>query len=271
MKTIKSLHTLSLVLASLLLASVFFTTPVIADETVDLTTRGDVTQRILWMPRDGAVVSVILFAGGTGRIKITDDGDIRKGGNFLVRSRHKFANHKLNVAVFDAPSDHYSKKGMKVDLFRDSKEHTKDIEAVINYVKKKVKTPVWVVGTSRGTESAANVAINLPREIDGLILTASMSEENRKGVSLPEMELSKITVPTLIISHEDDACHITTPEGSKNIKDGLTKASKVELKYFSGGDEPTSKPCKAKSAHGFLGIEGEVVDYIVNFIKTNSR
>lgn len=271
MKIIKSLPIFPLVLTPLLLVSLFFSISGNADETVDLTTRGDVTQRILWMPREGATASVILFPGGTGRIKITDDGDIRKDGNFLVRSRDKFAGQKLNVAVFDAPSDHYSKKGMKIDLFRDSEDHTKDIEAVINYIKKEAKTPVWLVGTSRGTESAAKGAINLDGQIDGLILTASISEENRKGVSLPEMELDKITVPTLIVSHEDDACHVTLPEGSEIIKERLTKATRVELKYFSGGDEPTSKPCKAKSAHGFLGIEGEVVDYIINFIKTNSQ
>ena len=263
--------TFSLALTPLLFASNFYTTQGNADETIDLKTRGDVSQRFLWMPRDGATDSVILFSGGKGKIKLEDDGEIRKGGNFLVRSRNQFAKQKLNVAVFDAPSDHYGKKGMKVDFFRDSKEHTKDIDAVINYIKEKVNTPVWLVGTSRGTESAANGAINLPGKIDGLILTASMAAENNKGVSLPEMELHKITVPTLIVSHEDDMCHVTPPEGSEDIKDGLTNASKVEVKYFSGGDESTSKPCKAKSAHGFLGIEAEVVDYIANFIKVNSQ
>lgn len=271
MKTAKTLHTSSLVFTPLFLVSIFFSALSNADETVDLTTRGDVTQRFLWMPRDGAIASVILFSGGKGKIKVTDDGDIDKGGNFLVRSRSKFANHKLNVAVFDAPSDHYGKKGMKTDNFRYSNEHAEDIAAVVTYIKKKVNTPVWLVGTSRGTESAANGAISLIGQIDGLILTASMTEENNQGVSLPEMELHKITVPTLIISHEDDACHVTPPDGSEDIKDGLTKAPKVEIKFFSGGDEPRSKPCKAKSAHGFLGIEGEVVTYIADFIKTNSH
>jgi hypothetical protein len=271
MRIYKSLHTLPLALTPLLLICIFFAAPAYADETVDLTTRGDIIQRFLWMPRDGAVASVILFPGGKGKIKITDDSEIKKGGNFLVRSRDKFSNYKLNVAVFDAPSDQYGKRGMKDGAFRYSDKHIKDIAAVITYIKKKVDVPVWLVGTSRGTESAAYGAINLDSMVDGLILTASMTEENDNGVSLPEMELHKITVPTLIISHEDDACHVTLPEGSELIKNGLTKAPKVELKFFSGGDEPRSNPCKAKSAHGFLGIESEVVKYIADFIKTNSQ
>jgi len=242
-----------------------------ADEAVDLSGRDGVTQRILWMPREGAVASVLLFPGGTGRIKISDDGEIKVEGNFLVRTRDDFAGQKLNVAEFDAPSDHYTKKGMKTDNFRASDDHVKDISAVIDYIKKQSAAPVWLVGTSRGTESAANAAIHLGNKISGLVLTSSVTEENNKGVSLPEMKLSDIKVPTLIVHHKEDECNVTTPEGAKTIKDALTSASKVELKYFTGGDRPTSKPCKAQSAHGFLGIEKEVVQYIIDFIKANSK
>lgn len=241
----------------------------LADKAVDLTSRGDVTQRILWMPREGAVASVILFPGGTGRIKITDDGDIKIGTNFLVRTRDTFASQKLNVAVLDAPSDHYSKKGMKIGNFRASPRHVEDISTVIDYVRQQAPVPVWLVGTSRGTESAANAAIHLTDKVDGLILTSSVTEENNQGVSLPEMSLNRIKAPTLVVHHKEDKCHVTTPEGAQAIKDALTNAYRVELKYFSGGDEPTSKPCKAESAHGYLGIENEVVKYIVEFIKTN--
>lgn len=246
-------------------------TPALADEAIDLTSREDVTQRILWMPREGSVASVILFPGGTGRIKITEGGDIKKEGNFLVRSRDEFASHRLNVAVLDAPSDHYTRKGMKTDFFRDSAEHANDIAAVISFIKKQAAVPVWLVGTSRGTESAANGAITLQGKVDGLVLTSSMTEENGKGVSLPEMQLDQITVPTLVVHHQEDECFVTTPEGAETISHLLSNARKVELKYFNGGDDPISKPCKAKSAHGFLGIEDEVVKYIANFIKTNSQ
>ncbi|WP_455216883.1 alpha/beta hydrolase [Kaarinaea lacus] len=267
--TTKTRH--ALFYSLLYIAITSFSSVLHADETIGLTTRGDVTQRILWMPREGAQASVLLFPGGGGRIQITDQGDIEREGNFLVRTRDLFAGHKLNVAVLDAPSDYYTEKGMKTDLFRSSAKHAEDIAAVVSYIKKQAAVPVWLVGTSRGTESAANGAIRLAGQVDGLVLTSSMTEENRKGISLPEMQLGEIKVPTLIVHHQNDECRFTTPDGARVIKDAMTSASKVELKYFSGGDKPKSKPCKAKSAHGYLGIEKEVVKYIADFIKSNSQ
>ena len=128
--------------------------------------------------------------------------------------------------------------------------------------------PVWLVGTSRGTESAATIAIESKQKPHGLILTSSMSVENDNGTALTEMVLDKITLPTLITAHEDDGCSKTPPEGAQEIKEMLTNAKKVEIKIFSGGDE-TGSPCKAKSFHGYLDIEESVVNYIANFIKEN--
>jgi len=38
---------------------------------------------------------------------------------------------------------------------------------------------------------------------------------------------------------------------------------------FEGGDDPISKPCQARSAHGFLGIEEKVVDATVRWMLAN--
>ena len=60
------------------------------------------------------------------------------------------------VAVIDAPSDQGDKMNA---IFRMSKAHADDIGAVAAYLKKEKDVPVWVVGTSMGTFSAANGAI----------------------------------------------------------------------------------------------------------------
>ena len=85
------------------------------------------------------------------------------------------------------------------------------------------------------------------------------------------MSLSRITVPTFIVSHENDACELNPHFGAKQIARRLTNAPKVEVKYFSGGYAPASGPCDAMSGHGFYGIEKEVVAYIAGFIKANSQ
>jgi len=174
------------------------------------------------------------------------------------------------VAVVDAPSDHQSKNGM-LGGFRDSPEHVRDIDTVIEYLRKEVDVPVWLIGTSRGTESAAHIAINSKQHPAGLVLTSVMSVPNYKGTSVTEMELERITIPTLVVANSDDGCHMTPPEGANRIAEMLTNSKKIEVKLYSGGDTPKSKPCRALAYHGFLGLEKEVVAYISEFIKSNSE
>lgn len=239
-----------------------------AAELISLDTRQGVQQKFILMKPEKAVASVILFAGGHGMLDLQGSFDINWGrNNFLVRTRDLFVDQGFIVAVIDAPSDHQAKPGMLFG-FRDSAEHMTDIDHVIAYLKKQADLPVWLIGTSRGTESAANVAIESKQNPYGLILTASMSVENDKGTAVTEMDLDKIKMPTLIVHHEDDGCHVTPPEGAQEIKEMLTNSKKSEIKMFTGGDE-TGKPCKAKSYHGFLDIEEPVVKTISQFIKSN--
>jgi hypothetical protein len=36
---------------------------------------------------------------------------------------------------------------------------------------------------------------------------------------------------------------------------------------FSGGSPPISDPCEARSAHGFLGLEAEVIGQIAGWMR----
>ena len=240
----------------------------IADELITLNTRDGVQQKFILMKPDNPVASVILFAGGHGMLDLQGASDIGWGrNNFLVRTRDLFVKHGFIVAVVDAPSDHQEKPGMLFG-FRNSDEHVTDIDHVISYLSKLGNYPVWLIGTSRGTESAAHIAIESKQKPHGLILTSSMSVENDKGTAVNEMELDKIKIPTLITAHEDDGCHVTPPEGAEEIKGMLTNAVKAEVNIFSGGNEIV-KPCKAKTFHGYLGIEEKVINTIAKFIKSN--
>jgi len=180
--------------------------------------------------------------------------------NFLVRTRKMFEKHGFMVAVVDAPYDRNVKSHLSFD--RTSKDHLIDIRAVISFLKQKKPVPVWLVGTSRGTTSATHIAVNNSGQCDGLVLTSTMS-------SVGGMDLEKIRIPTLIVSHREDECWPCPPEAAEMIAKGLINSPKVEVKYFSGGYAPRSEPCQALSEHGFYGIEGKVVDAIAHFIKSN--
>ena len=241
-----------------------------AAELISLETRPGVTQKFILIKSDKPAANVILFAGGHGNLRLINllgSPAIGWGKtNFLIRTRKKFHAHGLTVAIVDAPSDNKGKKGM-LGGFRNSREHVADIDKVIAYLRKENDAPVWLVGTSRGTESAARVAISSAEKPDGLILTSSMSMPNKKGTPVTDMELNKIKIPTLIVAHRDDKCKYTPPEGAEEIKNGLSNVQKIEVKYFSGGKIPKSDSCKALSAHGFYGIEDDAVNAIVHFIK----
>ncbi len=128
--------------------------------------RPGATQAFLLVKTTGApVASVILFAGGTGRLKLTDGGIGWGRGNFLVRNRGRFADEGFLVAVVDAPSDQMDNERMDYrtsDANADA--NAKDVAAVIAYLKKTAPLPIWLVGTSAGTLSAANAAVKIKQE-----------------------------------------------------------------------------------------------------------
>lgn len=232
----------------------------------DFATRPGVTQRVLLIRPEHPAASVILFAGGNGLIQIGLDGSLGRGGNFLVRSRERFAREGLAVAVIDAPSDRIDGPGLQ--YFRQSADHAADVERVIAFLRREVKAPLWLVGTSRGTVSVANAAIRLAgKGPDGIVLTSTVVGPDRERV--PAMDIGAIKVPTLVVHHQDDQCRVCLFSDVKSLMGGL-QSTRPELVVFSGGGPPRGNPCEARHYHGFIGIEDDVVKRIADWIKAHS-
>jgi pimeloyl-ACP methyl ester carboxylesterase len=210
------------------------------------------------------VAAVILFAGGGGNIGVSPGG-IERGNNFLVRTRGLFADAGFVAAVVDVPSDRHALHG-----FRTSARHAEDIAAVIAFLRREYSVPVWLVGTSRGTISAANGAARIsPGGPDGIVLSSTVSLPSNAGDdSVRDVRLKDITVPVLFLHHEDDGCYVTPAHEIKRVARKLKKSAKVERLDFSGGRNEDTNECKAKTYHGFLGIENQVVGAIASWIKT---
>ena len=247
--------------------------PLSADVLYEVETPRGAKQKFLVKQPENAKAVVILFAGGKGALKLHETmfggaGMYWGAKNFLVRSRAKFAEHGLIVVTVDAPSTHKGFSGM-LGGFRSSKEHVEDIDAVISRVREIADLPIWLVGTSRGTESATNIAIASEQSPHGLVLTSSMTVGDHKGQAVTDFDLKAIEMPTLITHHEEDGCSKTRPEDVENIKRRLVNTPLVELRMYKGGQEQ-SHPCRAMSYHGYLGIEEQVVDDIAAFVLANS-
>jgi pimeloyl-ACP methyl ester carboxylesterase len=219
--------------------------------------------------------SLIMFAGGSGGLGLRSATSMQWGAtNFVVRTRDMFAAQGFAVAVVDAPGDRH--KGMNA-IVRMSAAHARDIAAVAAYLKKQTGVPVWLVGTSMGTFSAAGGAI-AAGDIDGLVLTSTITNANPRwhiAKTYPDgvasMALSRITVPTLIVAHRKDGCKESPASGAPKLKTRLTKATKVEIVVLDGGKPPKSKPCEALAQHGYFGVEEKAVGTIAKFIKANTK
>ncbi len=233
---------------------------------VALDTRPGVQQRILLALPETPVAAVILFAGGHGALRLEERTIGWGGSNFLVRSRSLFRQQGILTAVIDAPSDRQGNVGM-LGGFRAGPEHCQDVAAVVKHLRTVADVPVWLVGTSRGTESAANCAVRLNGRIGGVVLLSSVSRPNRHGVPVLDMELGKITVPAMVVAHEADGCEVSPSGDAPRILQALGNASRRELRVMRGGGRALTEPCQARSPHGFLGIEEQTVSAIADFIK----
>lgn len=236
--------------------------PGFSQQVIDIPTRPGVTQRFILLAPQHPKAAVILLAGGDGRLQISDSGNIGAlKNNFLVRSSQLFAGQGLMVAIVDAPSDRQNLKD-----FRQTPEHVSDIKAVIARLKQQAGIPVWLVGTSRGTQSAAYIATQLIDESgpDGIVLTSTILTDPRSR-PVPGMKLDALKIPVLVVHHEADGCRLCLFSDMPQLMDKLAKLPRKQLLTFKGGTS-RGDPCEAMAYHGYNGLESEVVSQIADWI-----
>jgi hypothetical protein len=233
-----------------------------AEDIVSLSTRAGVTQSyLISAPASGKPAAVaILFPGGAGKTDLDRESAraVLDRGNFLVRTRRLLATSGIVAVVMDAPSD--QPNGMD-DVFRLGTEHVEDIGKVVADLRKRFPgVPLFLVGTSRGTVSAAAAGRSLGKNIDGVILTATLFNSSRTQPGLGGFDFGSIPSPLLFVHHVNDGCAYTPYSAAKRL------AGRYPLITVSGGRPPESKPCEAMSEHGFLGREAEAIDAMAKWM-----
>jgi predicted esterase len=240
----------------------------VAQEMVTLPTRPNVTQSYFLTSRPKNLQAIgILFPGSGGLINLrTENGQAKfNQGNFLVRSRVEFVKRGVIAAIIDAPSDQQGGWGMN-DEFRLGEQHFADISAVIEDLGKRFSgASLFLVGTSRGTISAASLGARLGERVTGVVLTSSMfrpapRKSKEPGLGLSKFDFATVKVPLLFVHHVSDQCEST------QYSDAARLAEKYPLISVFGGSPPQSGPCDAFSQHGYLGKESETVEQIVNWM-----
>lgn len=209
--------------------------------------------------------AVILFAGDNGCLGLTENGEQTSlQGNFLARSRALFVREGLIAVLVDVPSDVSSQSA---NSYRTSAEQAQDAAMVMDYIRRQWHVPVALVGTSRGTISAANTAARLERgNADALVLTSTVTQNNKKASgTIHDAALGRIAMPVLIFHNEQDACKVSPYSGVQALQRALKSAPRKDIISLSHGDA-TGDACQGMSAHGYLGVEGQVVSTIAGWL-----
>lgn len=259
------MHKLKWLLGAALLALLAHAQAQVVQKVVDIPTRPGVTQRMLVLAPPEPKAAVVLIPGGHGGLQVFPNGSMKWGeGNFLVRTRQLFAEQALLVAVIDAPSDRQAAPFLQG--FRQKPEHAADLKAVIAWLRESAKVPVWLVGTSRGTQSAGYVATELsgPEGPDGVVLSSTILTDD-KGRPVPAMPLGRIRVPVLVVHHEQDGCTHCAFSEIPALMGKLTSATRSQLLSFKGGNNQ-GDACEAMAYHGFNGLEKDVVQQTAAWI-----
>lgn len=255
----------------MLAASLIAPAGLAADRTVVTveTSRG-ASQSFLFALPANPKAAAILFVGGDGvlGLKSSGRGDT-DSKNFLIRIFDDLVRAGVMTAAVDAPGN--MRKASPE--YRVSDKAAADTAAVISYLKAKTDVPVWLIGTSMGTFSAANAAIREPGVVGGLILTSTItvSPQSRKlrnefprGVA--DMDLPALRIPVLILAHKQDRCASSPPSGAELLRARITASPRVEITLIDGGKRPKSGDCEPLSPHGYFGVEDEATRAITTFM-----
>ncbi|MBI2307089.1 MAG: hypothetical protein HYU78_07260 [Rhodocyclales bacterium] len=225
--------------------------------------------------------TLILLAGGNGVVALDAAGCAQAlKGNSLVRTQRLFQAAGLHTALVDAPSDHLGADGLSG--FRIDPRHADDLGLVIADLRRRIGGAVWLVGTSRGAISAANAASRLSggAAADGVVLTSpvSVGDAHAKkpwvAQSVFDLPLAELRLPLLLLGHAEDAC-ARSPSARLDEIAAASGSPRRQVVVFTGGPGGRGlsdvAACEARSPHGFLGQEDEMVPAIARFLRAAPR
>jgi hypothetical protein len=233
----------------------------LVDEIVTLETRPGVRQSFLLATEGGAPPRVValVFPGGPGVIGLPADVNrISPSSLLFLRALDRFRDRAVGVAVLDAPSDH--RDGMEDD-FRSGPQHARDVASVVHYLHRRYPSSrIFLVGTSRGTVSAAHLGRALGHRIGGVVLISTVFSGTRRYVALRHFDFRGIAAPLLFVHHAEDRCFLCPYTVAREL--GET----YPLITVRGGRAAASEECGPLSAHGYFGKEAETVGAIKSWM-----
>lgn len=267
------------------LAALFLCGAALADvpcgQVATVATHAGTTTRYAYHPPRPAQtggLALVLLPGGGGHLDLDEAGCPRAlKGNSLVRSAPLFQALGFHTALVDAPSDMPGEDGLAG--FRLSAEHADDLGRIVADVRARSGgAAVWLVGTSRGSISAANAAARLagPAAPEGVVLTSALmfgqsgARKSYVAQTVFDAPLESIRMPLLVVGHAEDGCLRSPAKLMNGIAERAASARKqvVTVTGGPGGAGSTGlAACEGKAPHGFVEQETEVAAGIARFVR----
>jgi len=209
-----------------------------------------------------ALANLIGFVGGKGLKS-------RKGisKNFIVRQRLFFVNSGLNFYLFPNINQHEDASYQ----LRSSQARIQRIHALVESIKKLDDKPVYLLGFSRGSVDVGAFAKKHPELIDGIILMSGIYKNQSykaRDFSMDKIIGTTMSVATLVVHHERDACKVTRFAAATNFFRNLKSPNKMMLTFNAG--HGTGNTCGPKHFHGFEKIEANVARSVARWIAENT-
>jgi pimeloyl-ACP methyl ester carboxylesterase len=233
------------------------------ERVISLLLEGGQRQRVLYDSPARPRATLVMLPGGTGNVGVRRDGGLRHEDNFVGRTRAAWVAMGYAVLIPDTID------GSNLRGARSSSYYGRVVDELAAYAHSRAAGPVFLIGTSQGTIAAMNGAAHARQGlVAGLILTESVSRPGRLSTeTVFDADPQDVRVPALVIANRNDACDVAPPATAPRIIAAMKGSPSARLFTVSGGVQRSERACGSLSPHGYYGIEGQVIDAAVAWIR----
>lgn len=226
--------------------------------------------------------AILFFIGWPGLLWLPENFepqkllDNSKNSRFhMFRDLNFFATRDITFVVIDCPNDQWGSTLRSMtpsgcgDSYRSSQMHADDIRRLMSHLKDKQGIEkFYVMGHSYGSISSRWLSINLGKEVEGSIHSASVTHKPAPNVpqlldfgsSLQRIDPTKAASPYIFVHNERDQCDGTQYNSIKQV-------AADKLITVKGGIAE-GDPCGGGHLHSYQGKWPVVLDAIYKWIKT---
>ncbi len=234
-----------------------------SERVVDLPLGGGIVQRVLYDAPARPRATLVMLPGGTGDVGVRRDGDLRHDDNFVVRTRADWVASGYAVLIPDTI------EAANLRGARSSPAYGRVVDRLAAYAHTQAAGLVFLIGTSQGTIAAMNGAAHArPGLVAGVVLTESVSVPGRLSTeTVFDADPQDVRVPALVVANRDDICSVAPPSMAPRIVAAMTGSPSAHVLMVGGGVQRSEKACGSLSPHGYYGIEDQVVDAVIEWLR----